>query len=64
LPIPEFTQLSLAFQSVSGILAEGMRLRDLDRTPTQADVVGAEASVGGEESKIALMGLRKRRGTL
>lgn len=54
----------MAFQSVSDILAEGVRLRDLDRTPTQADVVGAEASVGSEESSVALVGLRKRRGTL
>jgi len=64
LPIPEFRQSALAFQSVSDILAEGMWLRDLDRTPTQADVIGAEASVASEESTIALMGVRKRRGTL
>jgi hypothetical protein len=65
LPIPEFTKSSVAFQSVSDILAEGMRLRDLGRTPTQADVVGAKGSVGSEDSSIALVvGLRKRRETL
>jgi hypothetical protein len=53
----------VAFRPVSDILAEGIRLRDLDRTPTQADVVSAEPSVANEESSIALIGLRKR-GTL
>jgi hypothetical protein len=58
------TQSSEDIQAVSDILAEGMRLRDLDRTPTQADVVSVEASVASDESNIPFSGVRKRRRTM
>jgi len=43
--MPEFTESSMPFQSVSDVLTEGMRLKDLDHTVTQADIVGVEASL-------------------
>lgn len=62
--IRESTQSPEDFQVVSDILADGTSLRDLDRTPTQADVVIIEGSIASDESNIPFMGLRKRRKTL
>lgn len=62
--INEFTQTSGDFQVVSNILAEGIRLRNLDRTPTQADVFSTKGPVISDDSNMPFNGLRKRRGTL